>query len=250
MKPRHSSRGYGHEREPEQARARRELVDHASDLISEHYSGWSRSVGRMLDFSELRTMVFVDGENFTIRGQEFAKQASIDLIRGPYWERDTFLWLPGDRGDVPVFTGGAVVARHEGRDVRAERAHYYTAVTGDDEALETARLAVRELGFDPHVFKKVKGTRSKGVDVSLTTDVIAHAYRGAYEVAYLIAGDGDYAPMVEETGRMQSHCRLLREARLEPRASDCGRRICRRYRALLRRLAWRDRRRASRKKGR
>jgi uncharacterized LabA/DUF88 family protein len=155
----------------------------------------------MRDFSEYRSMVFVDGENFTIRGQEFARAHAIELIRGAYWEPDTFLWMPSAEGDLPVFTASAIEARYEGRDVRAERAYYYTALVGDDERLLTTRLAIRNLGFEPNVFKKAKGTRSKGVDVSLTTALVAHAYRQSYDVAYLIAGDGDYAPMVEEAKR-------------------------------------------------
>jgi hypothetical protein len=33
-------------------------------------------------------MVFVDGENFTIRGQEFAKKKGIQLESGEYWSED------------------------------------------------------------------------------------------------------------------------------------------------------------------
>jgi uncharacterized LabA/DUF88 family protein len=42
----------------------------------------------------------------------------------------------------------------------------------------------------------------KGVDVSLTTQMLSHAYRGNYDVAYLLAGDGDYAPHVEGVCRL------------------------------------------------
>ena len=33
-------------------------------------------------------MMFVDGENFTIRGQEFATKNSLDLKEGPAFMRD------------------------------------------------------------------------------------------------------------------------------------------------------------------
>jgi hypothetical protein len=39
-------------------------------------------------------MVFVDGENFTIRGQKLAKDNSIELKEGKYFCKDTFLWFP------------------------------------------------------------------------------------------------------------------------------------------------------------
>jgi hypothetical protein len=40
-------------------------------------------------------MLFVDGENFTIRGQELADKRSIVLTEGRYYCKDTFLWVPG-----------------------------------------------------------------------------------------------------------------------------------------------------------
>jgi uncharacterized LabA/DUF88 family protein len=90
---------------------------------------------------------------------------------------------------------------YRGADIRAERAYYYTAVVGDERKLTRTRLAIRNLGFEPNVFKKAKGTKSKGVDVSLTTALVGHAHRASYQVAYLLAGDGDYVPMVEEAKR-------------------------------------------------
>jgi hypothetical protein len=49
------------------------------------------------------------------------------------------------------------------------------------------------------VFTKQRGGEpSKGVDVTLTTALVSHAYRDDYDVAFLICGDGDYVPVVEE----------------------------------------------------
>lgn len=155
----------------------------------------------MADFSEYRHMIFVDGENFTLRGQEFAKRSNITLLQGDSWEPDTFLWLPDLHGEFPRYSTAAWSAERAGIDIRSERAYYYTAVVGDERKLRRVRLAIRKLGFEPNVFKKPKGTKSKGVDVSLTTALVSHAYRNSYEVAYLLAGDGDYVPMVEEVKR-------------------------------------------------
>jgi uncharacterized LabA/DUF88 family protein len=149
------------------------------------------------DLANYTSMVFVDGENLTIRGQEFAKERGIDLIRGRWWEPNRFLWLPGTEADL---IANVLQPSLQGFPNRSERAHYYTAVAADEENLAATRLAVRDLGFEPNVFKK-KGGRSKGVDVTLTAELVAHAYRETYGVAYLIAGDGDYAPMVEEAKR-------------------------------------------------
>jgi hypothetical protein len=172
---------------------------------------WAASIGYQVrdlhsdvvaDYSEYPNMIFVDGENFTIRGQEFARDKGIELVKGPAWERDTFLWLPDLHGEYPRYSDHVwVVESHRGADIRAERAYYYTSVVGDERKLKRVRLAIRALGFEPNVFKKVKGVKSKGVDVSLATAVVSHAYRHSYDVAYLIAGDGDYVPMVEEAKR-------------------------------------------------
>jgi hypothetical protein len=43
-----------------------------------------------------RWMMFVDGENLTIRGQEFAKKNHIALSEGKFFTRDGFVWLPGN----------------------------------------------------------------------------------------------------------------------------------------------------------
>jgi hypothetical protein len=39
-----------------------------------------------------RWMVFVDGENFTIRLQNVASAEGIALVDGPYAEKDFFAW--------------------------------------------------------------------------------------------------------------------------------------------------------------
>jgi uncharacterized LabA/DUF88 family protein len=161
-------------------------------------------------------MIFVDGENFTLRGQEFAKATGLKLERGPYWQRDIFLWMPGVDAELPLYTDteermhnppwfpglAGDVPQPTAKDIRSERAHYFTAVTGDDALLMETRLALHQLNFQPEVFKKVKGSRSKGVDISLTTAMLSHAYQGNYEVAYLLAGDGDYVPLIEELRRL------------------------------------------------
>jgi uncharacterized LabA/DUF88 family protein len=54
-----------------------------------------------------------------------------------------------------------------------------------------------------NVFKKDKqGRKTKGVDITLTRDMLSHAFRGNYDVARLIAGDGDYLPLIEEVKRL------------------------------------------------
>jgi uncharacterized LabA/DUF88 family protein len=73
---------------------------------------------------------------------------------------------------------------------------------GDDPRINSVRQQLRSLEFDPQVFKKPTGTaKSKGVDITLTKDMLAHAFQDHYDIAILFAGDGDYVPLIEEIKR-------------------------------------------------
>jgi len=85
-------------------------------------------------------------------------------------------------------------------NTRASRANYYTATRGNGTDVEV-KEALWQIGFDPHVFSKQKTAKSKGVDITLTRDVLSHAFRGNYDIAVLYAGDKDYVPLVEEVKR-------------------------------------------------
>jgi uncharacterized protein (TIGR00288 family) len=54
------------------------------------------------------------------------------------------------------------------------------------------------------VFPRTRERGSKRVDITLSVDMLVHAYQKNYDVAVLIAGDEDYVPLVEavkNTGR-------------------------------------------------
>jgi len=85
----------------------------------------------------------------------------------------------------------------------AIRSFYYTSVVGDDNRLQEVRHQLWGLGFNPRVFKKSrKEEKAKGVDIALATDFLSNAYKDNYDVAVLIAGDGDYLPLVEDIKRL------------------------------------------------
>ena len=59
------------------------------------------------------------------------------------------------------------------------------------------------MGFSHRVFKKKsRDEKTKGVDIALTNDMLNHALLGNYDGAFLVAGDGDYVPLVEEVKRL------------------------------------------------
>ena len=80
-----------------------------------------------------RWMVFVDGENFTIRSQQLASENRVPLISGPYWAKDAFLWFPESDPramNMPMALGG-----------RAVRAYYYTSAVAAEDVLADQRAS-------------------------------------------------------------------------------------------------------------
>jgi len=142
-------------------------------------------------------MLFVDGENYTLRGQEVAAAAGVTLKTGEFFEDGVHLWLPGIPATRKLY-GGSYPLQYS-----AVRAHYYTSAVGDDVRLASVRDALWRIGFTAAVFKKEKQTgRSKGVDISLATDLLSYGFKGAYDVAVLVAGDRDYVPLIQEVKRL------------------------------------------------
>jgi hypothetical protein len=148
-----------------------------------------------------RWMLFVDGENFTIRAQKLAQARQHELagglVGGKYYRRDCFVWYPGwgaggrlnYQSDLPL-------------DDYAIRAYYYTSLVGDEQVIGDVRARLWDLGFTPQVFKRgADQVKSKGVDIALCKDMLSHGFQNHYDAAVLIAGDGDYVPLVEEVKR-------------------------------------------------
>ncbi|MFQ6674484.1 MAG: NYN domain-containing protein [Fidelibacterota bacterium] len=142
-------------------------------------------------------MLFVDGENFTIRAEKVAQAKGLDLKEGSFYMRDTFIWLPGITGTEARTPGHLALQKN------ATRSFYYTSLAGDDTAINEVKRKLWDLRFNPQVFKKKKkNEKAKGVDITLSKDLLINAFFNNYDVAVLIAGDGDYVPLVEEIKRL------------------------------------------------
>lgn len=77
------------------------------------------------------------------------------------------------------------------------RRYYYTSVQGDAPLLAETEKKLNAIGIEaPRVFRKDKTKGSKRVDISLATDMLLHAARKHYNIAFLVAGDEDYVPLV------------------------------------------------------
>lgn len=150
--------------------------------------------------------LFVDGENFAIRGGKVLKDAGCDPTIGPY-RRDVYLWLPRSLATFPFFAhrprGGGPLggALPDWRVVNATRAYYYTSTTSDEPAWSEIRLELRALGFEPRLFRKV-GDRSKAVDIALATDSLMLAAEGRSQATVIMSGDGDFVPVVDALKRL------------------------------------------------
>ena len=147
-----------------------------------------------------RWMLFVDGENFVARAQALMKDKGIALTGGSHYYKDAFVWMP----DMPP-TSSRLAQPRQGPPLEkfSIRSHYYTSVLGDPDRLTEVRTSLRLLGFQPVVFKRCKNQRqSKGVDITMTKDMLVHAFNNNYDAAVLLAGDGDYVPVVDELKRM------------------------------------------------
>lgn len=170
-----------------------------------------------------RWMLFVDGENFTMRGQEFACSQGFSLpAHSPWYMENTFLWIPNfSLSSLHSFVQERPHYLHQ----KPERAFYYTSVQGALDKIGQVREKLWTLGFSPQVFQKPKGRRAKGVDIALTKDLLSNAFFNNYEIALLVTGDGDYLPVIEEIKRLGkmvvvlffAYCGLNSELRL---ASD------------------------------
>lgn len=142
-------------------------------------------------------MMFVDGENLTIRGQRVAEDRGVAIPGDGYWRKDVFLWRDGWVPRQNRSWGGI----WDAMSAVATRAHYYTSAVGDDDMLRKVREQLWNVGFHAEVFKKTGAVKSKGVDISLTKDMLAHAFLDNYDLALLVSGDGDYVPLVSEVMR-------------------------------------------------
>jgi uncharacterized LabA/DUF88 family protein len=144
-------------------------------------------------------MMFVDGENLTIRAREVAKVQGVDLTDGRVsllYEQDVCFWPASIIPDNHSWTSRVHMS------YRSERSYYYTSTPGDLPATEAVHDRLQAHGFSPVVFHKPKGQKAKGVDIALTKDMLLHAFFGHYDVAVLVTGDGDYVPVVEEVKRL------------------------------------------------
>lgn len=152
-----------------------------------------------------RLIGFVDGENLTLRYQDMLA-TGLNPTEGVTHIKNTLVWHP----EISCKCLCDVI-----------RIYYYQTVVGDTDKLNQTKKAIRKVSFDyfptesekseyswsgylfPKLFKKDKtSAKTKSVDINLTIDMLRHASDDKFDILFLMSGDGDYVPLVEEITRM------------------------------------------------
>ncbi len=137
-------------------------------------------------FNLPRAMMFVDGENFAIRYGAMLKERGEQPHAEITYEPNILVW----RAKWGRMTQGIPAMM---------RKYFYTSVIGGHERAAETERQLKQLGIEaPRVFKKEKqGERRKGVDITLSTDMLLHAARKHYDIAVLVTGDADFVPLIQ-----------------------------------------------------
>lgn len=150
-----------------------------------------------------RTVGFVDGENLVMRYQAMVAAGWMPR-KGVIHQADTFVWHPK-------------VSQWSMFDF--SRINYYTSTTGDAPKVEALRDFICDVEYAyaytpdddvpdgsnnlvPHVFHKpTKNAKARNVDLQISIDVLRTAHSPAADVIYILSGDGDYVPLIQEASR-------------------------------------------------
>lgn len=81
-----------------------------------------------------------------------------------------------------------------------KRRYWFASYQGDETYRDALRESLQKQGFEAMLFKKNQG-REKGVDISLTREMMVHAFQRNCIESILVAGDEDYVPLVNEVKR-------------------------------------------------
>jgi uncharacterized LabA/DUF88 family protein len=154
-----------------------------------------------------RMMIFIDGENLVAR-----YQALLTSGRKP---RDDIFHIK----DVAVWHESFSFITH---GFTVLRASYYTSAAADEQKLAEIKSSIKAQSFfaarnkgplissldqlprklTPVVLKRQPNSRgSKGVDIQLAVDALSHVYKNNVEAVYIMSGDGDFLPLLEEALR-------------------------------------------------
>lgn len=149
-----------------------------------------------------KVIAFADGENLVFRYQAMiAKGAKPkgDVIHIP----DLLVWHPRI---MDIYLSDVV------------RVLFYQTCVGDDHKITSSMQAIKEIRYSyavvsgsedeysgsliPRIFKKEKkSVKTKSVDINLTVEMLRCSNNAQIDVLFLLSGDGDYLPLIQEASR-------------------------------------------------
>lgn len=150
-----------------------------------------------------RTLAFIDGENLVMRFQAMVEAGALPRKEIVH-ERDCLVWHP----KITTWSIFDFV-----------RINYYTSTTGDSLKVETLKDLISGVEYSytythenevpegtanliPHVFHKPsKNTKARNVDLQISIDVLRAAHLPSIDILYILSGDGDYIPLIQEAAR-------------------------------------------------
>jgi len=170
-----------------------------------------------------RTYIYIDGESHFIRSEQcwkakYGMDARLTEVGFPppfksggcviepnarvFWDKNV-LWQQPQRD----FVEGTMVLR----------ATYFTAMTGDPDALHETQTRVRAADLEPVIVHELKQLftqrentllnsnvieKAKGVDIALAVRALEDAHRNNFDKCLLFTSDVDFLPLIEAIRRM------------------------------------------------
>ncbi|MDP2949681.1 MAG: NYN domain-containing protein [Chloroflexota bacterium] len=166
-----------------------------------------------------RVAVFVDGSNLHHRLQDCGWPTDVDVAG--FAQR-----LAGARRVTAIYYYNVPPPRtHRPEQIAAQRRYYARIEARGAVVFRMGHLQERKIG-GKSIFEE------KGVDVTLTVDMLSGAHQNLFDTAILVSSDGDFAPLVGEVRRrgkrveyvyfprtkrsraLQQVCNISRECRL------------------------------------
>ncbi len=151
-----------------------------------------------------RAIGFCDGENLVMRFQAMVEAGAIPK-KDVVFEKDCFVWHDG-------------ITRWSMFDFI--RINYYTSTTGDVPRVDKLKDTISNTGYEfsythdasapdasanlvPHVFHKPrKNIKARNADLQISIDVLRAANLPTLDMIFILSGDGDYIPLIQEAAKL------------------------------------------------
>jgi uncharacterized LabA/DUF88 family protein len=130
-------------------------------------------------------MIFIDGSNLYHSIKGHFNRTDIDL--GKFCEK-----LLEKRRLIRIYYYNAIVGlKQEPERYRQQQTFFNSVQQIPYTELRLGRLVYTSAWPNNPPYEK-------GIDIMLTTDLLTHSFKGNYDVAILVAGDGDYVGAVQQ----------------------------------------------------